>query len=118
VHARKCVALIPTDANHLKTLALAEYRVRHWDESINAAERSVAMNQGGTALDWFFLAMAHANKGEREGARKWYDKAIAWTKEKDPKNAELLQFWKEAAELLGEPGPTAPGPDPVSKNPK
>ena len=31
--------------------------------------------------------------------------AIAWTKEKDPKNKELRQFWTEAAELLGQPGP-------------
>ena len=115
---RKCVSLAPKDANHVNTLALVEYRVRHWDESIDAAERSVAMTKGATAYDWFFLAMAHAKKGEKEGARKWYDKAIAWTKEKDPKNAELLRFWEEAAELLGEPGPTAPGSDPVSKNPK
>ena len=47
--------------------------------------------------------MAHAQKGEKDEARKWFDKAAAWTKEKDPKNAELLRFWKEAAELLGEP---------------
>jgi eukaryotic-like serine/threonine-protein kinase len=118
VHARKSVALTPNDATAVNTLALAEYRVRHWNESIAAAERSLAMRKGGSAFDWFFLAMAHAKKGEKEGARKWYHKAIAWTKEKDPKNAELLRFWKEAAELLGEPGPTAPGLDPVSKNPK
>ena len=42
-------------------------------------------------------------------ARKWFDKAIAWTKEKDPKNVELRQFWAEAADLLGRPGPTASG---------
>jgi len=118
VHARKCVELTPTDSSHVNTLALVEYRVGHRNESIAASERSVAMRKGGSAFDWFFLAMAHAKKGEKEGARKWYDKAIAWTKEKDPKNAELLQFWKEAAELLGEPGPTAPGSDPVSKKPK
>ena len=51
--------------------------------------------------------MAYVQKGEKNEARKWFDKAVAWTKEKDPKNVELLQFWKEAAELLSQPGPTA-----------
>ena len=38
VHARKCVALDPKNGEHLNTLALAEYRVHHWDEI--AATRS------------------------------------------------------------------------------
>jgi eukaryotic-like serine/threonine-protein kinase len=118
VHARKCVALTPNDGGHINTLALAEYRVHHWDESIAAARRSITLRNGGSAYDWFFLAMAHAQKGEKDEARKWFDKAAAWTMEKDPKNAELLGFWKEAAELLGERGPTAPGSDPVSKKPQ
>jgi hypothetical protein len=60
--------------------------------------------------NWFFLAMAHWQKGDKDEARKWFDKAVAWTKEEDPKNAELLRFWVEAAELVGRPGPDAPGP--------
>jgi tetratricopeptide (TPR) repeat protein len=108
-HARKCVELTPKDANHVNTLALAEYRVRHWDETIAAAKASLALRNDGNASDWFFLAMAHAQKGEKEEARKWFDKAVAWTKEKDPKAAELRQFWTEAALLLGQPAPGAPG---------
>jgi superkiller protein 3 len=108
VHARKCVELNPKDGNHVNTLALAEYRVGHWHESIAAAERSISLQRGGTALDWFILAMSHSRTGENEKARTWFDKAVAWTKEKDPKNAELLQFWKEAAKLLAVPGPPEP----------
>jgi tetratricopeptide (TPR) repeat protein len=110
VHARKCVALTPNDGSLFNTLALAEYRVHHWDESIAAARRSITLRNGGSAYDWFILAMAHAQKAEKDEARKWFDKAAAWTKEKDPKNAELLQFWKEAADLLGLPGPDPTGP--------
>ena len=62
---------------------------------------------GGQASDWFFVAMARRQKGDNNEAREWFDKAVAWTKEKDPKNAELLQFRKEAAELLGQPGPNS-----------
>jgi tetratricopeptide (TPR) repeat protein len=105
LHARKCVELGPPENDEFNTLALAEYRVRHWNESIAAAKKSVAISTGGSAGDWFLLAMAHAQKGEKEEARKWYDKAIVWTNEKDPKNAELRQLRKEAAQLLAIPGP-------------
>ena len=81
----------------------------HWNESIAAGKRSMALRKGGRASDWFFLAMAHWRKGEKVEARKWFDKAIAWTREKDPKNVELLQFWNEAAKLLALPGPSEPG---------
>jgi serine/threonine-protein kinase len=110
IHARKAVELEPGDSALVNTLALAEYRVGHWAESIAASERSMALRNGGDASDWFFLAMAHWQKGGKDGGRKWFDKAVAWTKEKDPKNSELRQFWTEAAELLGQPGPDAPGP--------
>jgi tetratricopeptide (TPR) repeat protein len=109
VHARKGVALAPKDGNQYNTLALAEHRVGHWAESIAASERSMALRNGGVASDWFFLAMAHWQKGEKDEARKWFDKAVARTKEKDPKNTELRGFWTEAAVLLGQPGPVAAG---------
>src|SRR5262249_14681663 len=107
-YARKAVELAPKDGNSANTLAVAEYRSGHWAESIAASERSMALTKGGGAGDWFFLAMAHWKKGEKDEARKWFDKAVAWTKEKEPKNAELRPFWTEAAELLGQPGPDAP----------
>ena len=113
VHARKAVELAPKDGNTSNTLALAEYRAGHWNESIAASERSMALRNGGNANDWLFLAMAHWRKGEKDEARRWFDKAVAWTKEKDPKNAELRQFWTEAAELLGQPGPDAAGGGPA-----
>ena len=107
-HARKAVELEPKSASFVNTLALAEYRAGHWNESIAASERSMALRNGGPAWDWFFLAIAHWQKGEKDQARTWFDKAVAWTKEKDPKSGELRQFWKEAAELLGRPGPDGP----------
>jgi tetratricopeptide (TPR) repeat protein len=107
-HSRKAVELAPKQAYIVNTLALAELRVGHWAECIAAAERSMALN-GGDTSDRFFLAMAHWQKGDQAEARKWFDKAVAWTRERDPKNAELRGFWKEAAALLGQPGPAADG---------
>ncbi len=57
------------------------------------------------AANGFFLAMALWQKGDKDEARKWFDKAVACTKEKDPKDVELRQFWAEAADLLGRPSP-------------
>jgi len=104
MHSRRAVELAPDWAN-LNTLALAEYRSGHWAESLAASERSMALNNGGNAWDWFLEAMARCQKGDKDEARKWLDTAVA----SDPKtkNVELRQFWAEAAELLGRSGPGA-----------
>jgi len=47
-------------------------------------------------------------KGLREWARSFFDQAVAWTRKNDPNQAELLGFWREAADLPGQPGPKAP----------
>ncbi len=109
-HARKAVELAPKTGDIVNTLALAEYRAGCWNESIAASERSMALGNGGGAYDWFFPALAYWRKGEKDEARRWFDKAVAWTKGKDPKNAELRQLWREAAELLGKPEPDAKAP--------
>jgi tetratricopeptide (TPR) repeat protein len=105
VYARKAVDLAPQKANFATTLALAEYRCGHSVESIAASKRSAMLRNGGSASDWFLLAMAHWQKGDNDEARNWFDKAVVWTKEQVPNNNELRGLWKEAAELLGQPGP-------------
>ena len=104
-HARQAVALSPKEGTFHNTLALAEYRIGHWGESIAAAERSIALLKGVDAANWFFLAMALWQRGEKNPSRSFFDQAVAWTKKNDPRNAELLAFWRESAELLGQPGP-------------
>jgi tetratricopeptide (TPR) repeat protein len=104
-YARNAVALAPKDGDIYNTLALAKYRCGRWDESIAATERSMALRRGGNAWDWFILAMAHARKGNKDEALKWFDKAVAWTEQKASDNADLRQFWGEAAKLLGRAGP-------------
>jgi len=74
----------------------------------------------------FNLGSALEGQGKPEEAIAEYKEAIrlrpdgpaahnglAWTNEKDPKNAALRQFWKEAAEPIGVPGPDAIGNDPA-----
>jgi tetratricopeptide (TPR) repeat protein len=116
VHARKAVELTPNDMSHLNTLALAEYRSGHWAESLHASKRSMELGKGGDADDWFFQAMARWQSGAKDEAREWFDRAVARTKEKERENAELRQFWEEAAQLLGRPGPNPAGESPPAAN--
>jgi tetratricopeptide (TPR) repeat protein/tRNA A-37 threonylcarbamoyl transferase component Bud32 len=111
-HARKAVALGPTTAYCYGTLALTEYRAGHLAESIAAAERALELDKTGKliAYRWFYLAMAQSRRGETDQARGYFDRAVAWTREHDPRNVDLLQFWAEAAALLGRPGPDLADP--------
>ena len=53
------------------------------------------------ASDWFFLAMAHWQLGNKAEARRWYDQAIEWTDKQAPTSENRGRFRREAAELLG-----------------
>jgi len=72
---------------------------RH-EEGLKALERSMALTEGGSAIDWFFVAMAKHGLGQ-EDARAWFDKAVAWTETNRPDDPELKRFRAEAEEVLG-----------------
>jgi tetratricopeptide (TPR) repeat protein len=118
VHARKAVELAPKDGDAVAALALAEYRSGHWAESLAAIEQSLTMENGGDASNWFVLALARREKGDKNQARTWFDKAVVWTRQNAPEDPELHQLWTEAAELLGQPGPAATGAVPASEKPR
>jgi hypothetical protein len=45
--------------------------------------------------------MARWRLGQRDEARAWYDKAVAWMEKNQPKDEGLRRFRAEAATLLG-----------------
>jgi tetratricopeptide (TPR) repeat protein len=106
--ARSAVELARANWAIANTLVVAQSRVGNWAESLEAGKRLMVLASGSDANDGFVIAMAHWQIGEKDEARKWFDKSVKWTKEKDPRNAGLRQFWTEAAELLGQPGPETP----------
>ena len=58
---------------------------------------------GGNAWVWFFLAVAHWENGDRDEARRWYDRA-AQNLEQCRGHAdvgEILQFQAEAKRVMG-----------------
>ena len=83
------------------TMGVAAYRVGDWKAAAEALEKSMSLNKGGDANDWFFLAMTRWRQNNKAEARKWYDQAVAWTRKNRPDNAELKHFQKEAALASG-----------------
>jgi hypothetical protein len=61
----------------------------------------MALRKGGDSFAWFFLAMAHWQRGDKKQARQWYDTAVRWMEKNKPQDDELRRFRAEAAALLG-----------------
>jgi serine/threonine protein kinase/Flp pilus assembly protein TadD len=99
--ARKAVELEPGKRAFLNTLGVAHYHAGASKDAIAALEKSRKLCGGGDSFDFFFLAMAHWQLGEKDQARDWYAKAVAWMEKNQPKDLALTRFRAEAAELLG-----------------
>ena len=56
---------------------------------------------GGSVIDFFFLAMTQWQLGDKEQARQWYDKAINGIVQGTPGREDINNFRAEAEELLG-----------------
>jgi serine/threonine protein kinase len=83
------------------TLGVALYRAGDWKAAIEALGQSERLSPDKrVALNAFFLAMAHWRLGDRERARTWYDRAVAWMDKNRPRDQELARFRAEAASLL------------------
>jgi serine/threonine protein kinase len=100
--AEKAVSIESGNSLFWNTLGVSRYRAGQWRSAIEALQKSMALAKGkAEAFDSFFLAMAHWQLGNRQDGLKWYERAVAWTDEHEPKNAQLSQFRAEAAHLLG-----------------
>jgi serine/threonine protein kinase len=98
--ARKAVEKAPR-AEEWNTLGVALYRTGDWKGSISALEKSEALAPDkNLAFNGFFLAMAAWQLGQKDEARTWYDRAVAWMEKNQPHNDELIRFRAEAAALL------------------
>jgi tetratricopeptide (TPR) repeat protein len=104
-YARKAVELAGDEGMYWNTLGVAYFRVQDWDEATKALGRSMELRSDGKgdSYDWFFLAMIHARKDQKEEGRQWYDRAVAWFHNARQGNRELYRFQVEAAAALGIP---------------
>jgi uncharacterized protein HemY len=101
-HAQKVVELEPGSSNSWNTLGVAQYCNGEWKAAVESLMKSVQLHKGGGhSIDFFFLAMSHWQLGEKDKARAWYAKGVAWMDEHRPQDEELKRFRVEATALLG-----------------
>jgi serine/threonine protein kinase/tetratricopeptide (TPR) repeat protein len=113
--AKDVLAVMPTDDAKWNTLGVAHYRAGDWAAAIAALEKAEALAPGQyLAHNGFFLAMARWQRGEKDKARDWYDRAARWMEKNSPDDKELQRFRAEAAALVREPGEDQP---PKAKKP-
>jgi tetratricopeptide (TPR) repeat protein/WD40 repeat protein/serine/threonine protein kinase len=98
--ATEAVELQPNQGMYWNTLGAAHCRAGDWAAAIEALNESMELRQGGDAFDWFFLAMAEWRRGNKDEARRWYDKAAEWRAQKGEGNEELQRFEAEAKDVL------------------
>jgi Flp pilus assembly protein TadD len=99
--AKKAVELAPKQVSHWQTLAWAEYRAGNSKTAVAAMKKARELGSDGCSSEWFLLAMAHWQLGDKDQARKWYDQAVQWMDKNEHNGEELRCFRSEAAELLG-----------------
>lgn len=104
--AKKSVEQSPKNGLYLNTLGVSRFRAGDYETAIADLEKSrELLNNGQDSFNTFFLAMAHWKLGNKEAARKWYDQAVTWMENHQPKNEELVRFRAEAEEMFKqEPG--------------
>ena len=102
--ATQAVAAAPGNASYRGTLGTARYRAGDWQNAIADLEQVIKLrpvDDPASAEEGFFLAMAYWHLSEKEKARTWFTKSVAWMARGQQANPELQRFRAESAELLG-----------------
>jgi hypothetical protein len=90
----------PDCATYWNTLGAASYRTGDATSAITALERSIALADGGTAFDYVFLALAHAQLGHQEEAHSWNTQADRWIQQHEFQHPELSRLHEQVCACL------------------
>jgi tetratricopeptide (TPR) repeat protein len=99
--AKKCVERQPQNSSYRTTLGVAHYRAGDWKAADEVLTKAARMSERDFGYNWFFLAMAQWQLGDRERARQSYAAAADWMRRYQPWKYELRRFRAEAEALLG-----------------
>jgi tetratricopeptide (TPR) repeat protein len=93
--------LAPRDRVAWRNLGVARYRGGQVRAAIAALEKALSLPGDADAEEWFFLALAHLQTGERAQALSWLGKATRWMEQRTPRDNALRRLHAEATTLLG-----------------
>ena len=107
-HARHAIRSAPGEPIYLNTRGVALYRTARFAQAIETLEKSLEAGKGQfDAFDLFFMAMAHHRLGHHQEARRCFDRAVRWLREKknltEQHARELAAFRAEAEAVLAGP---------------
>jgi len=83
------------------TIGVAQYRAGDWHAAIDTIQESMQLRDGGNAVDWYYLAMAHWQLDQKELALEWFTKAADWTDAYERNDQRLARLRAEAADMIG-----------------
>ena len=92
---QKWLCLVPYKCN----LAIAYYRLEQWKACIQTISNDSKANEH--CVGKLFLAMAHAQLGDKEKSTFYFDQAESLINDQWPGHVEFQRFLAEATELLG-----------------
>jgi tetratricopeptide (TPR) repeat protein len=99
--AQKAVERVPRYGFYWTTLGAAHYAAGDYPAAIRALEKGVQLPNYWGSCPRFLLAMAKAQLGQRDEARRWYEKGVARMEQHELQFGETLRIRDEAAKLLG-----------------
>jgi len=99
--SKELVELLPAVGACWNSYGVAQYRDGDWKGAVESLTKSITLSKTGDSNDFFFLAMASWQLGQKEAARKWYDKAVQWMEKNQPKNPELVRFRRRRRSCWG-----------------
>jgi tetratricopeptide (TPR) repeat protein len=102
--AKQALRHQPQSGENWKLLGIAQYRAGDLRAAVEALDRAIGLVDGGDALHWTFLAMAHRRLSHEAEARRWNDKAARWVEKSEPIGMELRRYRAEADKLFGVEG--------------
>ncbi len=102
--ARRAVAEAPGAAWSRELLGTCLCRAGRWEDGIAELRRSMDLEGGGSAGQWFWVAMASWHVGRKDEANEWFEKAVRWMEETTPHDPALKRLRGEAARLIGRDG--------------
>jgi tetratricopeptide (TPR) repeat protein len=104
--ARRTVELYPDSSAYWNTLGTACFRAGDNESAVIALGHATDLS-GGTPFDDVFLAMAHAQSGNRQQAEHYLAQAVASMERGYSGHPELVRFCDEARAILNENSKTS-----------